>query len=263
MYPSTDHATYGIFVKRFVDLIEARDIKFDLVVIRGKGKNILSKSKKYLKFILEIYNYLIFRNYRYVYIHYLSHTSLILLPIASIKQINFVSNFHGGDLAPDTKIEQKLLPYALKLAQRSKLIVVPSTYFKKLLRSKTNIREEKILVSPSSGIDPSLFKPEVTKLDKNDREFHIGYVSRIDTNKGWDDLLQAAKRVKEQLGIKIKLHLVGKGAEMNMLKDSISTLDLDGDVIIYGEITHNELPGIYINLMYLYSLQEEWVKVWA
>ena len=76
--------------------------------------------------------------------------------------------------------------------------------------------------------------------------FTIGYVSRIDTGKGWDVLLRAIQDIYKEYPIQVKI--AGTGRQVEELKHMISTLNLSHIVTYYGSLSHAELPQFYANL---------------
>jgi glycosyltransferase involved in cell wall biosynthesis len=72
--------------------------------------------------------------------------------------------------------------------------------------------------------------------------FNIAFIGRLLKEKLPDHLLHVGKKLK-QLGLKIKIHLIGDGEEMTALRELCRTLDLDDDVIFYGAVYDDTFSG--------------------
>ena len=87
-----------------------------------------------------------------------------------------ISNTHGSDVL---RVNSKILRYFSRIVlNKSFLIVSPSKYFVRHIKSVYSLTEKnKIITFPSGGIDTNFFKPLMRS--KNDK-FTVGFISRID-----------------------------------------------------------------------------------
>lgn len=245
MYPSKQHRSFGVFVQKFVYQMESNGIICDLAVIRGRGSNVWEKVLKYIVFYFRLSYLYLFSKHQLVYIHYVAHVAPVILILRALKKSFLVCNFHGGDLLPDTKNEELLLPFSLMLAQKAELSVVPSSYYKKVLSEKISIKNPKILISASSGVDADKFKPSPTPATPK-AKLTIGFVSRVDRDKGWDTFVLGLHKLKNEVsGIELCAIMVGAGAEMPQLKALVESCSLENQVKLVGEIPNNELPKYF------------------
>ena len=98
-------------------------------------------------------------------------------------------NIHGGDIVTIDKTSKKLLNFAIPLLVNSNLIVVPSDYFKNVVLNKIpGISLSQLFVSASGGVDKNIFTCLNSHISSTST---IVYVSRIDTGKGWNVLIDA------------------------------------------------------------------------
>jgi len=245
MYPSNNCPYYGSFVENIKKELEKKDIEIELAVIKGKSKNKLEKFFKYVKFFLEVITKVRRSDYDLIYVHYILH-SLIPLLFVKIKK-PLVLHAHGSDVFVNNKIGAIIQKFNSSLIKKSSLIIVPSLYFKEVIKKKFNIKESKIFISPSGGIDTKVFKP--MNLEKNNI-FTIGYVSRIDKGKGWDIFLRAVKVLKDK-NLNFKVIMIGDGEEKSKLIKLIKNLKLEKYVEYLGAKPHKELP-FYFNKMDLF-----------
>jgi glycosyltransferase involved in cell wall biosynthesis len=255
LYPSKRHISYGIFVKKFEEAIELKGIRvYRKSVISGKGRNILSKLVRYIKFYALIILNVLKDDCDILYVHYISNSSPVLFPLWKFIKKPIVINFHGGDLLKITGLEKFTNRITSFLIERASLLVVPSDYFKEEVLERYNVRPEIIHVYPSGGIDLSIFKPDNSKsILKSDwrltDELVIGLVARIDYGKRWDIFLEAIDLLKRNYpSINCKAVIVGNGLEIDRFHAKVKQLGIADQVIFLGEKDHKELPMIY-NLM--------------
>lgn len=246
LYPSKQDTSYGTFVALFVQELQncSTQYKIDSCVIKGRTTSKICKLMKYFWFYLSMTLRILFHRYELIYVHYITYSSIPLLFLSKIKKLNIVFNIHGDDLLTKSKVAENVLQAVHKLLINSKLVVVPSEFFKDILIDKfKDIRLQNIFVSPSGGVEKSFYNEMIAPVQS---PFTIGYVSRIDTGKGWDVLLRAIQYIYKEYPIQVKI--AGTGRQVGELKRMISTLNLSHIVTYYGSLSHAELPQFYANL---------------
>ena len=72
MYPDSKHPNFGVFVENFCKQLDEGDISYDLSVLYKQDSKI-SKILHYGLFLMKTLWKCLTGNYRYIYIHYLSH----------------------------------------------------------------------------------------------------------------------------------------------------------------------------------------------
>ncbi len=252
MYPNKKYPSYGIFVKKTLDMLQEKGFVIDKTVIyKSSGK--FAKLIDYIIHYLKVTIKLIFYNYDYAYIHYASHNALPVLISKLIKRkMRIVINVHGSDVVPETAIQEKLQILVKRLLQISTLVIVPSDYFRNLVIEKYDLKN-RIEISPSGGIDSEIFKPQscsLSELGLNENNRYLGYVGRIDFEKGWDDLLKSFCSLKGNGGYSdVKLIIVGNGKFYLELKNQIKKYNLQNEVVLFDTLPHEKLRLIY-NIIY-------------
>lgn len=246
MYPSAKDKTYGTFVKMFKDGIErnTNDVIFDCCFIRGRTNNFFAKAYKYFIFYSTIIYKVLFTKHDFVYNHQITHSAPVLWFCRLFCKFKLVMNIHGSDLVTIDKTSKILLNIAIPLLIDSRLIVVPSEYFKNIVLNKIpQINSDQLFVSASGGIDEKVF---TCKNIHRTLTGTIMYVSRIDVGKGWETLLNAVlelKTRKEIIGEKILF--IGYGNQDKLLEQKIRELDLIEYCNYLGPKTHQELNELY------------------
>ena len=249
MYPSDTDRSYGIFVKNFEKSMEQTGVEFSSVcVIRGKRKTGLQKTLAYIRLHLSVTFNVLFKTADVVYAHYPLQIAPLLRFLRMFTAKSFVLNFHGSDLFCSEKVNPFFKKASEKLAQESEMLVVPSEYFKEQIVNIMKLDKEKIIVSPSAGIDFDILNRDDLKPSK-ERDFHIGFISRIDEEKGWDTYLKALKILKDKgaLGSK-KCLILGSGKQDDKKEKLIKELQLEQVVEVKGSVAQKELPGYSKNM---------------
>ncbi len=250
MYPSNEYPHYGVFVENTEKILnEMENISVDKVVIT-KTDNKVKKLFEYLLFYLKIIFKGLFGKYDVLYGHFISHIAIPVLIIKLFnKKLKVVVNVHGNDVVPDQEKDNKWIPLVRKALLKTDYLVVPSSYFKNIMICDYGFPEEKTFIFPSGGVNTSVFceKNKSSVLDKfkleSDRKY-IGYVSRIEKDKGWDIFLDMAHELKS-CNSKIKFIVVGDGDEMEMYNSKVKTLGLEDDIIKYKLLSQNEISDIF------------------
>lgn len=247
LYPSNSDPSYGTFVKNFVELLqESNKIqKIDLCVIKGRTTNILKKCLKYTYFYCSIVYKLLFYNYDIVYTHIITHASIPLRLVSLIKPLKMVFNIHGEDVLVKTKLSNHLLNIAIPLLHNARMVVVPSCYFKKVVKEVIpTLPDELIYVYPSGGVADHFFRDNFKR--KQNTVPRIGYVSRIDRGKGWDIYIDSLIHLINK-EIDIEGIIVGTGGQVEIMLDYLSSKQTD-KIKYLGVIPYDKLPDFYSSL---------------
>ena len=254
MYPNNKSKHYGIFVKNVEDILKDNGFMVDRVVMT-------KQTEKIAKLFSYIYLYSMtvlkgmFNNYDYVYVHFVSHSSLgaVFLKRTS-KNVKLILNAHGNDVLADFPFEIKNESRSSKYLKYADKVVVPSKYYKSVLIEKYNIDKDKLFVYPSGGVDTNKFikkdKKEAMKESNLNKNYnYIGYISRIEKNKGWDVFLEAASElVKNKEFENYKFLIVGAGAEEKQFNDLVKKLNIKEYLEIRNMVSQEELVNLYNSL---------------
>ena len=247
MYPSKKEKHYGVFVKNTLELLRNNNYIVDKVIMY-KHNNKIIKLLCYMIFHLKVIIKGLFFHYDYLYIHFVSHSSIGAVIVKKIKKnVKLIYNCHGNDVIKDLEEEKNNVIRSHKYMKYADKVVVPSVYFKKEIMKEYNLLEDKIFVYPSGGVNTSLF----VKKDKNECKKklgldinynYIGIVSRIEKNKGWDIFLKAIKKLNNS---NYKYLIVGNGIEFDKMIDEIKKLDIVSLVEVRNLVNQNDLVNVY------------------
>lgn len=250
MYPSNEDVSYGAFVQRSHEDLRLEDFRIDEVIaIRGRltGRQ---RMKAYGLHYARLARLLLRPDLRHWYVHYASHHCLLPALGARVLGKQVVVNIHGDDLVlARASLYRRVMAFGQALLLRSsKLIVVPSPFFKELLLQQLpGINPERIVVSPSSGIDfhtlsaATAGRPCYWDRPAAQRTAEIGYIGRIDADKGWESLFDAFIALPEAVRAGARLHFWGEGKDSGRLRERIAAVG-EGRIVHHGAIPVSELP---------------------
>ena len=247
MYPSKKDPAYGTFVRNFYEDLNKRNASGynEIICIKGRTKSKFLKILKYVSFYTETLFKLLVNKYDIVYVHTITFPILPIKAVSILKKLPLVFNTHGTDVLTRGGISSKLKQIASSLLPSSLLIVVPSEYFKKIVLSEFHtIDENQIYISPSAGIRKSFYNDNQNR--HTNSTFHIGFVSRIDSGKGWDTMIRAVNKLKKE-GITIKVTIAGGGSQETQLINKINEEKLDDIIDYIGPIDQERLPELYLS----------------
>jgi glycosyltransferase involved in cell wall biosynthesis len=239
-----------VFVKRSEEILIGEGFEVNKIVLFKEQRKI-NKGIKYIKHYIHSVYSIIFNANDIVYVHYASHNALPIIVAKFFKSKKMlVTNVHGSDIVPETKIQQLLQPLVKKMLRMSDKVVVPSKYFKQLVRNKYNLEDGNIYISPSGGIDRKIFfkTNEIDEFPNIDKQYnYIGYVGRVDKGKGWDLFIDLIVKVREEgnLNYNIKFIIVGNGTEYSKMIEKIAKNKLEEEVLLMDFLSQEQLRSIY------------------
>lgn len=251
MYPSKSYPHYGIFVKNTYELLRENGYTLDKIVM-FKTNNILKKIGYYIAFYTKSFIKAVLNNYDFIYVHFISHSCKgIIIPYLCSKNTKLVLNVHGNDIVADYEFEKKNEIHSANYLKHADVVISPSNYFKKVLIQKYHIKENKIVVYPSGGVNQEKFKKIPQKIAIQNARLqekikYFGYVSRIEKDKGYDTLLLAINVLKKQKKLQnIKFLIVGSGKEEGILEAGIKQYELQEYIERRPLVSQDELVNIY------------------
>lgn len=243
LYPSKKFPFYGTFVKQFEDSMIDQGCKIPWKVVLTKQSDFLLKIVGYFRFFFEVIWISLFGKYDILYAHYANHSLFPLFFVKFLIKRPIVVNAHGGDIFHESKFAKVIWFFSKHVVKNADLIVVPSNYFKAVIVRKLNIKELRIIVSPSGGIDSKKFNWGGKSL--YNQNLQVGYLGRIDFGKGYDTLLQAFALLRKTYDIAANLKVAGGGKEIDKFLKMVDFLNLSRSVEYQGLIPHEKVKGFF------------------
>ncbi len=249
MYPSESDPVYGTFVKNFTDSVRARNLggRTDICTICGRRSGKMAKLKAYSAYYLRLAAKLLFSRYDLVYVHTITFPTPVLRLASFFRRLPLVFNVHGGDVLTSNRLKLMLRNMCRPLLDKACMIVVPSEYFRKVLEQEfPNLDSAKIACSPSGGISDKFYSP-VKNRPMAGRQTVLGFVSRIDSGKGWELFVDLIARLRSE-GVDCKGIMAGRGEQTELLRRYISASPAAQYIEYIGPKTPDELPALYASM---------------
>ena len=255
MYPSDKYKYYGSFVKNTKEILEKNGYVVDKMVITKQNEKI---AKLFSYIYLHVGTILkgIFNNYDYIYVHFISHSSSGAIFVKKTSSnVKLVLNAHGNDIISDYSDVDSNIKRSSKYIKHADKIVCPSNYFKDVIINNYNVSKDKVYVYPSGGVNTNIFKKldrkeSLKEVNLSDKYNYIGFVSRIEKDKGYDIFLKAIKELKERKELKDedKFLVVGAGSEEDKFNELVNELDISDYLEVRNMVSQDELINIYNSL---------------
>lgn len=251
MYPSKKAKHYGSFVKNMEE--EVRNLGYEVTMVKmTKHRNFLSKLVAYLIFYLKGLFIGLFGSFDIMYVHFISHSTLpVLFGYIWSRKTKLILNAHGNDIVADTEEDIKNVRRSHFFMDYADLVVVPSKYFKKIVHDEYYVPNNRIVIYPSGGIDLQTFQTMPKNVAKQQLgldpdTFYIGCVSRIEKDKGYDNLVEAIYMLKEEPWMeKVKVIIIGTGKEHLELEKLINQYHLQNFIMQKDFVYQEELVTYY------------------
>lgn len=240
MYPSKQDQLFGVFVKQTINVLEGLGANFTKkIVIRGKRNNLFKKSFTYLEYyfqgIITVFN----NKEDLVYIHFLTHNLPLIWWYKKMQKKPLVINLHGSDINK-VKKNSTLDIFQAKTLNIVDEIIVPSVYFRDILKNRYPKFKKKFFIYPSGGIDLDIFKPK----EINSPKLIISFVSRIDKGKGWEDFLKIINQLNAA-GIDAHAIIAGDGKEKPLFIKALNNHRYKNKIEFRGFQSKERLAEIY------------------
>lgn len=228
LYPDSVDPAKGVFVRNTVRLLRALGVTVRTIALPNR-RTLGARLASYLSFYLRTFWTALTSHYDVVYVHYVSHSTLpVLMARALGRRRPLVTHVHGSDVLAEhgasavwARLKRVLSAAAMDGSSR---IVVPSPYFRDVLSSRYGINPERIVESPSGGIDTEVFQPmDTTCTWQKDADIHLAFVSRLIPEKGVSEYLQVVEALVAR-GITVCATLVGDGPLRSSVEDEARRL---------------------------------------
>lgn len=253
MFPSEKDPSYGAFVARSLDdlLAEAMDIRH-VVVIRGRQER-WQKLLAYGRYFRDLLSVGIFGGIDAIYAHYASHHCLPIALLSIMFRKRLILHIHGDDLAVRGGLIRAIYRTGQGLlVRRADLIVVPSAFFVEMLCSiYPQVEPSKVVISPSSGVDTTAFDMHNAVIDPNHWTaalsvpmVRVGFVGRIDADKGWELLTQAWFMLPPEHRARVHLGFWGSGQQAFDLEKRVAAIG-PTNATFHGQVSPERVPDVH------------------
>ncbi len=226
MYPSEASPAFGTFVRNIAEILQRNGIPLTYCVIdKTAGKRwfkIIQYSIFYIKTLLYLCTAVRFSG---VYVHYILHSGLIFALIPW-RIPNVVGHIHGTDVFNEGNSQVSRCKHWLvqRFIDKAETLVVPSEFYKAYVVKNYNCSRQKLVVSPSGGVNTKVFSPPLTGKFSFDGRKRFLVVGRLVPSKGYEVLVEALNQLAFELRQRMHLTIIGNGPLREMITRKLETI---------------------------------------
>ncbi|PYF07592.1 glycosyltransferase [Ureibacillus chungkukjangi] len=245
MYPSSEHLSFGIFVKNQVDALKKEQI--DVIVAAnnnpatGKKNTIL----KYSKWALSVFSKAMKERklISITHAHYVFPSGVFSYVLKKAFNIPYIVTAHGGDIERMAKKSAKIRNWTQKILKESSHVIAVGPVLAEQIEKEFNIPKERILIC-SMGVNREVFhqtdqKQARKQLGIEEEDYIYLFVGNVIKQKGVEELLHAFKQVQKSTDQKVKLVIVGSRRDQSFI-NSIEPL-VDSSVKLIDPLEQMDL----------------------
>jgi glycosyltransferase involved in cell wall biosynthesis len=240
LFPSKENPSFGTFVKNSRDDLARRGWQTETIVLPEYGSGL----KGYALFYASAFKKLLNQEHP-VYVHYVSHSAP---PVVLAKLFNWklpiILHYHGSDGFPESSegtVRRALKRLVCNSANLlATVVIAPSNGFLARLRSSYSLKSKRSFVSPSGGVDTSVFHDTASEL----RSIDLVFAGRMIPGKGGMEAAQVSLQVLRALEDSTAL-FVGTGPEREQMQVLLAEHIASGRVRFRPALPQAELAGIY------------------
>lgn len=269
LYPSIEQPQYCIFIEQQAKYMEKLGNKVDVIVPQYSNTYKINMNKTIISgmnvtyidfpvywhglfssiaiklFILFITKNINFNDYDIISLHMFDeHILKAFVEISKIYNLKIVTHYHGLNVGYERDmsairqiIQRRGNKIYKKLLKEVDAIVGVSD---KVCKEIKKIYENNIIVTIYNGVDTDKFFPAIS--NNNDSNINILCVGNLIPTKGQEYLLIAfSELVNNHKDKKILLNIVGKGENLERLKQLSIKLNIENKVYFHGSVLYDQV----------------------
>ncbi|MDE6310286.1 MAG: glycosyltransferase family 4 protein [Muribaculaceae bacterium] len=245
-YPTPAFPAAGTYARTMAEEMEQAGHTVDVEALRPSGNGALHKIRDYASFWKRLLSRKL-GGYDLLYVNHFTYSfPLFLNPTLRKNAAKVIIHWHGKELVSTSKFNAMMVQ-ALDRSLRDFRHVAPSEYFKNKILAATALDPSQIIVSPSGGVDISLFRPRSD--GKAEEAFILGFPGGIITTKGADVLLgvmQAHRRLERATGRPVKFRIIHYGAEFDVYLPRFRASGAELEIM--PKMSKEQMPDFYSGL---------------
>lgn len=177
----------------------------------------------------------LFKAHKYKAVHaHFGTKALEIMPFAKKHNVPLVTSFHGADASRMLK-QKRYVQQLPELFDYSSAIIISSMHMAENLG--LDRWEGKVHFIPY-GVNPDEFPGSIH--ENGTGKVKLLHSGRIVGKKGVPDLIRVFRNLAESYS-NLELRLIGDGEEMTACRQLVEDLGLQGQVIFYGAVSHDEV----------------------
>ena len=174
---------------------------------------------------------------RHLHIHLASQAASVGLFTHCVFRVGYSLTVHGPDEFDDARGQY----LAQKIAAASFIVCISSYTRSQLMKLSPYEHWEKLIVA-RLGVDPALFSPQPDSTTQG--AFEVLCVGRLTPAKGQHVLIDAIDRLTQQ-GRRVRLRLVGSGADDASLRECAFRLPNPESIVFEGAVNQDRIRSLY------------------
>lgn len=252
-YPTEQCPNEGTYVQSIAEALTESGFEVDICAMQKTGYKLLD----YLHF----YCSLAVKSLPSDTVLYINHY-VFLLPLMFrlfFLHRRCVFHWHGEELISNRIIIRCSRWLMIRTFRTDAIHISPSEYYTSVISEKLGISKSKIVISPSGGVDTTVFCGDRFLLGDNDI-LHIGYSAPLNRHKGvqfFMELLDYRGKLEKAINHKVHFHVIEYGNELNTFNQFIYKKQISC-ITLYPKFKKNEMPAFYkqIHLLLFLSKRE-------
>jgi len=215
MYPTSDHLSFGIFVKNQVTALEKAGLDVEISVntnpATGKKNTIMKYAKWGFSTLMKGFKYR--KSIDVTHAHYVFPSGMLSLLLKKMFGIPFIVTAHGGDIERMAKKNARIRNWTASILRESEHVIAVGPVLAQQIEQDFGIEQNKISVV-SMGVNREVFTKESqaairTELQLAAEPFRFLFVGNVIKQKGVEELLQAFQMLKTKVSRPVELTIVG------------------------------------------------------
>lgn len=224
MYPSSEHPTFGLFVKNQVKLLESAGLDVDVVAIQDTRKGKKAALKKYITWFIRSFIYMMKnrKNLSLTHAHYAFPTGFLSLIGKRLFGLPYVVTVHGGDIDKMAAKNPRIANLTRTILQQAQAVIVVGDKLREDVTTRFGVPDANVHVM-SMGVDTSIFK-YVPKQEAREQlglpaeEKIMLFVGNVIRAKGLLELVEAFDSLKMSLPDS-SLYVVGSQKDQHFVQE--------------------------------------------
>lgn len=245
MYPTSNHLSYGIFVKNQVEALRKAGMNVEIGVNTDPSTGMKNALKKYILWAMKVMKKGLFQkgSISITHAHYVFPSGVFSLLLKKIFKIPYIVTAHGGDIEKMAKKNANIRKWTTRILKESSHVIAVGPILAKQIEADFHVPKEKISIM-SMGVNREVFKEgdkeDARKLlNLSPDDFIFSFVGNVIKQKGVEELLQAFEQVKLSTNKRVKLAIIGSRRDESFM-EKIAPL-LNDDVLLIDPVKQQDL----------------------
>ncbi|WP_342433019.1 glycosyltransferase [Neobacillus sp. FSL H8-0543] len=249
MYPTSEHKSFGIFVKNQVEALQNKGLDVDVIAIDNPNKGKLNLIRKYGKWMITFLFHLVFKGKRtsVVHAHYVFPSGYLAKWYKKMFGARFIVTAHGGDIDKMVKKNGRIYTATKSILKDADHVIAVGQELFGTLENEFGVPREKLSLI-NMGVNLEVFQ-NIDKAQAREgcgiskRTIPLLFVGNIIEQKGLNEFVEALAMLKRD-NQDIELFVLGSDKDQSYfqkLKTLIANKDLTECIHFLGTKSQAEV----------------------